>query len=126
MDKMLKFLLEVVIILVLASIISFVVNAVVGPYAADPVFTVIWAFVGLAVLYYVVGVQKAISVDNLSWFRVLVLLVALLAIGSAIKLVLPDVGVYLLDLSNLTISGFAWTIAYIGIAEWVAKMIGIK
>ena len=128
-NKLQAFLLKAAIILILASVVGILFSMVLGGLGLnvlDPIINLVLTFVALTILVLFIWEQKTIKIDNMNWFGAMVLFIALGAIGSAIGLILPSVSAFLINVETITISGLAWTVVYIGLAEWLAAKVGIR
>ena len=115
-----ELLLKALGISVIGGLVAYVLSMLMAPLMADVAFSAIYYIILLTAIVYL---AKKATVDNMSWFQVFVLLLAMAGIGSVITWIQPSAAQFILGAGDATLLGFAHTILYIEIAEIIMKMV---
>lgn len=115
LDKMKDLLVLALIVALLASVLSFVLSMVLAPlYEMIGFQAILSALIGLVLLIWI-GMETGL--DEMKFFEIIVLFVAVGLVGSIITTVLPAVAPYIISLENFAnLTSITWSLVYVGLA----------
>lgn len=122
LEKLKDLGITALILVLIASVLSTVLSMVLGPvYQTVGFQAIIGGIIALVLLLVVAGET---GLDEMKFFDIIVLFVAVGLIGSVIVTFLPAVASYIISVESFSsLTAIAWSLAYIGLAMWVREKI---
>jgi hypothetical protein len=109
---------KTILILFLAGIFSYFGGMIFGALAAIPMWTILIGIILVGLLVYLKGF---ISLDDIEFYDILVLLVLVGVIGTGITTFIPGASMFILSLGEFSVMGLGWTLFYIGLGEIIVN-----
>ena len=105
---------------VVGGLFAYVYSMVMAPLLANTAFSAVYYFLLFVAMAYI---AKAVTIDNVHWFQMAMLLLAMAGIGSIITWIRPDAAQFILGAGEPTIPGFMHTLFYMMFAELIMKKV---
>lgn len=119
-DDLKGLLLTALIVGIVASVFAFILPMILGPvYSIVGFQTIIGGFIALVLL---ILVAAKTDLDKMTFFSIVLLLIAVGLIGSIITTALPAATPYIISVESFAnLTSIAWTLVYIGLGLFVKE-----
>ena len=107
--------ISALLVSLVGGLVAMILNMFFGGLILSSAFASLTASVIVLILLTILA--KSANIDNLSAFNMIIYLFAISIVGSIIAMFIPSVASVILVVDSLTLSGIAFTILYIMIAE---------
>ncbi len=103
------------------GLVAMILNMIFGGLILSSAFASLTASIVVLILLTILA--KSANIDNLSAFNMIIYLFAISIIGTIIATFVPSIASVILVIDSLTLSGLAFTLLYIMIAEIILSKI---
>ncbi len=121
LDDIKEISISAFLLLIIASILSTVLGLVLGPvYAITGYQTIVGLLIAFVLLVFV---KLESDLDAMKVFDIILLFVAIALFGTIITTIVPVAAPYIISVSSLSLTAFAWSLVYIGLAMIAKDML---